>query len=737
MVSILVLGHSVAHYRQRKMWEWIAEQGHKVNTVVMPQYRDEKYQMIKKGSFTQNITPVYAPKVGNNYWLFPDLHGLVHTIDPDFIFCVQEPWTFCAYHALMIAKMFQKPFGFFTWENVPKTWPMPWRYMEGQVIKDSDLAVGGNKDACQILLQKDAPHVVQELQTGLDIDLFFPEPKLITEDKIGPRKLLFVGRLTEAKGIKVILQAFDKLPEGKYILRFVGGRGELEPLIRQHPKFGDTIALEPWMEYERLPRVYNWADVSLMPSIDTPMWIEQCGYALGESILCLTSKHLILGSPNKNITKMLIGDDILCNGKLTKIEKTFERRYSGNIFQIKGMGLLPFEVTPEHPIKIANTKTVYYPELRSDGKYPYKKKINKTLWKEAKDIDINDYLMFPKLKETKIQKIVDFSTYYKKITCPSKYINVIPINEETAELFGYYVAEGHASSCGVLSFGKHETKLIERAIYLLRKYLPYKATKYINKTGVQITFGGSVIKRFLHDNFGRGATRKRIPEWILYNEKSILKAFIGAYFKGDGSSSGKGKRRAISFVTTSEELALQLQLALSKFDIFIPISRQKRPEKTNINGREVSQHDTYHITSKRDEIFQLFGLKKKPPRRKIKYHLSDENFFYIPVRKVLMKKYNGTVHNFQTVEREYCVSNIVIHNCHVPAITSASKTILELWGNVPDIQIATMGDVDTLVSLIENDNTYKPAKDSRQAVIEKYSVEKVGQHYIDMIGDCI
>jgi len=287
-MNILVIGHSVAHYRQRKMWEWIAERGHKVNTVVMPQYRDEVYKPMKKGSFTQNISSIHAPQVGNNYWLFPDLHALVHTIDPDFIFCIQEPWTFCAYHALMIAKMFQKPFGFFTWENIPKTWPMPWRYMEGEVIKGADLAVGGNRDACQILLQKNAVNVVQELQTGLDIDLFFPEPKLKTEDKVGPRKLLFVGRLTEAKGIKVILQAFDKLPEGEYVLRFVGGRGELEPLITQHPKFGKEVDLEPWMDHERLPRVYNWADVSLMPSIDTPMWIEQCGYALGESVLCHT-----------------------------------------------------------------------------------------------------------------------------------------------------------------------------------------------------------------------------------------------------------------------------------------------------------------------------------------------------------------------------------------------------------------------------------------------------------------
>ena len=75
--------------------------------------------------------------------------------------------------------------------------------------------------------------------------------------------------------------------------------------------------------------------------------------------------------------------------------------------------------------------------------------------------------------------------------------------------------------------------------------------------------------------------------------------------------------------------------------------------------------------------------------------------------------------------------------CHVPAITSTSKSIIELWKDVPDIHFAPQGDVDTLVAMIKNDEIYKPAKDGRQAVAEKYSVEKVGQHYIDMISDLI
>lgn len=267
------------------MWKWIADQGHKVDTVVMPSYRDEVYAPIQKGSFTQHLIPSYTSK-NQNFWFFPAMHDIMHGLKPDIVFCVQEPWTYVAYHTLKAAQLFDIPFGFFTWENIPKPWPIPWRIMESTVIKEANLAVGGNQDAVEILLLKGARGIAKLLQTGLDPSMMFPEPSLQFSKKEGPRKILFVGRLTAAKGIDVILKAFDKLPEDEYILRFVGGRGEQEGLIREHPEFGKRITLEGWMDYERLPQVYNWADISLMPSVDQTMWIEQCGYVVGESLLC-------------------------------------------------------------------------------------------------------------------------------------------------------------------------------------------------------------------------------------------------------------------------------------------------------------------------------------------------------------------------------------------------------------------------------------------------------------------
>jgi len=283
-MKILSIGHSLAHYRQRAMWEWIAKQGHKVDTLVMPKYQNEVYKPINDGSFTQNLSNIYSSATPN-FWHFPSLHEYIHNLDPDIVFCYQEPWSVSTYYAMCAAKMFKKPFGFFTWENIRRLLPSPYRRIQADVIHGSDLIVAGNTEASRIMLDTGGDFVVKELQTGLDTNLLVPTPKLILEEKIEPRKLLFIGRLVKEKGIEVILRAFDKLDDN-YILHFTGGRGEMEPVIKSHPEFGKRISMSGWVDYKRVPKVYSWGDVSLMPSIDTEIWREQCGYVVGESLLC-------------------------------------------------------------------------------------------------------------------------------------------------------------------------------------------------------------------------------------------------------------------------------------------------------------------------------------------------------------------------------------------------------------------------------------------------------------------
>lgn len=302
-MKILVVGHSIAHYRQRKMWEWIAEQGHKVIAVCLPSYSDEVYEPIKKGSYELVLAP---PIGGNEYWHWPQIVQLIQDVQPDVVMCYQEPFSYVAWHILKNTKLFNIPFVVFTWENIRKAFPQPLRQMESDVIKEADCVIAGNQDSARICFEKGAKRVEVALQTGLDTNLFIPYPRLQITDKVEPKKLLFVGRLVPEKGIETILKAFDKLPDN-FVLRFVGGRGEMDELIKQHKEFGKRITLEPWIDHTKLPDIYNWADITLVPSIDTRGWVEQCGYVIGESLLCETP---VVTTYSKTIVELWKHEDV-------------------------------------------------------------------------------------------------------------------------------------------------------------------------------------------------------------------------------------------------------------------------------------------------------------------------------------------------------------------------------------------------------------------------------------------
>ena len=348
-MKILVIGHSIAHYRQRKMWEWIAEQGHKVVAFCLPSYADEVYEPVVKGSYEL----VLAPPIGTEeFWHWPQIPQIIKDVDPDIIMCYQEPFSYVAWHVMKNAKLFNKPFVLFTWENIRKAFPQPTRQMESDVLKEANLVIAGNSDAGRICLEKGAKRVEVCLQTGLDTNLFIPYPKLQITDKVEPKKLLFVGRMVPEKGIELILKAFDKLPEN-FVLKFVGGRGSMDELVKQHKEFGKRITLEPWVDHTKLPDFYNWADMTLVPSMDTKMWVEQCGYVIGESLLCDTP---VLSSYSKSIVELWNTPDVhfIQQGDvdalvlILKTESSYEikdgRKYVKDNYSIEEIGQLYIDI---------------------------------------------------------------------------------------------------------------------------------------------------------------------------------------------------------------------------------------------------------------------------------------------------------------------------------------------------------------------------------------------------------
>ncbi|MCF6286736.1 MAG: glycosyltransferase family 4 protein, partial [Candidatus Hydrogenedentes bacterium] len=139
---------------------------------------------------------------------------------------------------------------------------------------------------------------ISVIDPGVDLPRFQPGPG--DREALGLDEdafvILFVGWLLPRKGLDFLLLALRELLSGsetvadKVQLLIVGsgpGRDRVESLARRlgitaHCHF---IGSRP---YETMPRLFQSADVFVLPSIATETWQEQFGMSLMESMACGT-----------------------------------------------------------------------------------------------------------------------------------------------------------------------------------------------------------------------------------------------------------------------------------------------------------------------------------------------------------------------------------------------------------------------------------------------------------------
>ena len=80
-------------------------------------------------------------------------------------------------------------------------------------------------------------------------------------------RLLFVGRLTEIKGVDVLVEAFGSLDQDDTVLDLVGDgdlRDALEAQVAR-TEVADRVTFHGWVDHDDLPRYYDAADVFVHP----------------------------------------------------------------------------------------------------------------------------------------------------------------------------------------------------------------------------------------------------------------------------------------------------------------------------------------------------------------------------------------------------------------------------------------------------------------------------------------
>ncbi len=295
---------------QRKLEEIARFPDVELMVAVPPSWRDGSRVIHLERAHTTGYELVVEPIAFNgNFHLhyYPRLGRRMRTFAPDVVHVDEEPYNFATFHALRLAKRSEARVLWFTWQNLNRRYPFPFRLIERYNLRHTDYAIAGSRGAAEVGREKGyAGRLAVIPQFGVDPNIFAPRGardrlSSLSERQTGKSALLlrrewdsargfvigYAGRLVPEKGVDLLLEAVAGLP-GVWRLAIVGSGPELKrlELLARRLGLADRVSFEGDIPSLRMPAFYQELDVLVIPSRSRPNWVEQFGRVLIEAMAC-------------------------------------------------------------------------------------------------------------------------------------------------------------------------------------------------------------------------------------------------------------------------------------------------------------------------------------------------------------------------------------------------------------------------------------------------------------------
>jgi len=235
---------------------------------------------------------------------------LLQKAEPDFIYVHHEPYA-AATAQIYLANYLsiRKPISFFTWQNIFKRYPFPFRQFEHLVIQGSTCVFPGSRSAEEVLRQKNYKGSSVILPSGIDSEIYYPRPeaeRLKSKLSAVQNEFLigYMGRIVEEKGLNTLLYALKQIKDFPWRLIVVGsGPYESEfDAIAQKLQLTCRISRLGYIPHTEAPTYLSAFDLLVLPSETRLNWKEQFGRVVIEAIACGTS---VLGSDSGEIPHLI------------------------------------------------------------------------------------------------------------------------------------------------------------------------------------------------------------------------------------------------------------------------------------------------------------------------------------------------------------------------------------------------------------------------------------------------
>ena len=215
----------------------------------------------------------------------------------------EEPYNLATWHALRAARATGARCTFFTWQNLQRAYPPPFRQMEQACYQMAPAAMAGSQDAAAVLRAKGYRGEIEVIpQFGVDPEIFCAQPRPLSD---GPLRIAYVGGLLPEKGVDLLLRALAGL-RGGWSLVLVGEGTERAALEAQSAALGlgDRVTFAGRISSAQMPALYQTLDLLVLPSRSRSNWKEQLGRVLIEAMACGVP---VIGSRSGEIPNV-IGD---------------------------------------------------------------------------------------------------------------------------------------------------------------------------------------------------------------------------------------------------------------------------------------------------------------------------------------------------------------------------------------------------------------------------------------------
>ncbi|GAP95885.1 glycosyltransferase [Leptolyngbya sp. NIES-2104] len=313
-MKLLIVNHSCTVSVAQQFYAEIERQTGWEITIVVPENWKDEYGIQRKvqrwKDFRGDLISIPVWKSGS----IP-LHSyrslfvnLLRELNPDFIYLHQEPYALVTLQ-VYLANYFtiRKPISFFTWQNIFKRYPIPFRQMERWVLQNTDVMFPGSYSAEAVMREKGYSGRSVLMPSGIDPAIYYPRSNTL-KSELGTTDhevlIGYVGRVVEQKGLKTLLCALNEIRSLPWRLAVVG-TGEFDAEfdeIAQQLNLSDRIQKLGFVPFTETPNYLSAFDILVLPSETRANWKEQFGRVIIEAMACGTP---VIGSDSGEIPHLI------------------------------------------------------------------------------------------------------------------------------------------------------------------------------------------------------------------------------------------------------------------------------------------------------------------------------------------------------------------------------------------------------------------------------------------------